>query len=238
MRSSEWVVDHQSRMTRRFEVGVVLLLFVSLGYTCYLWLEARGGQPTSLQRINLSISAAQAKAAASMGRPDADIVFVEFSDYQCPFCGEFSREVHPQIVRDFVDPGSVRYLYFDFPLEGIHPRARRASEVANCARSSGRYWLLHHAIFENQQAIESDTELFRIARSMGMDESSLHACMSSDTRSASITADQSLGRRLGVRSTPTFMAGRVRPDGSIDLRAMLAGAKPFSQLKEMLAATQ
>jgi len=64
------------------------------------------------------------------GRPEAKLVIVEFSDFQCPFCGKYSRETYPQVIKEFVDTGRAQYAYLHFPLERLHPNAMNAAQAA------------------------------------------------------------------------------------------------------------
>ena len=59
---------------------------------------------------------------------------IEFSDYQCSFCGKYFRETYPLVLDRFVEPGLIDYVVRHFPLEGIHPIARKASEVSECTQ--------------------------------------------------------------------------------------------------------
>jgi protein-disulfide isomerase len=60
-----------------------------------------------------------------MGKPDAPVTVIEFSDYQCPFCQRFFANTLPALKKDYIDTGKVRYVFRDFPLDSIHPQARK-----------------------------------------------------------------------------------------------------------------
>ena len=79
---------------------------------------------------------------------DGEIVFMEFSDYQCPFCKQFAAEVLVDLKADFIDTGRARYIFRDFPLEQIHPQARAAANAARCAGEQGKYFEYHDVLFE------------------------------------------------------------------------------------------
>jgi protein-disulfide isomerase len=74
-----------------------------------------------------------------LGKPDAPVTVVEFSDYQCPFCQRFFTNTLPELKKDYIDTGKVRYVFRDFPLDAIHPQARKAAEAAHCAGEQGKY---------------------------------------------------------------------------------------------------
>lgn len=79
---------------------------------------------------------------------DGEIVLMEFSDYECPYCQSFANDVLVEAKEKFVDSGKARYIYRDFPLENIHPNARSAANAARCAGDQGKYFEYHDKLFE------------------------------------------------------------------------------------------
>src|SRR2546425_3089506 len=90
--------------------------------------------------------------APSLGRADAPVTLVEFSDFQCPFCGRFFATTLPALKKDYIDTGKLRYVFRDFPLDQLHPHARMAAAAAHCAGEQGKYWDMHDVLFQNQRA--------------------------------------------------------------------------------------
>jgi hypothetical protein len=74
-----------------------------------------------------------------LGKNDAPITVIEFSDYQCPYCQRFFQTTLPALKTVYIETGKVRYVYRDFPLDQIHPYARKAAEAAHCAGEQGKY---------------------------------------------------------------------------------------------------
>jgi protein-disulfide isomerase len=70
---------------------------------------------------------------AYRGDPNAPVVLEEFSDFQCPFCTRFSEQTMPSLDRNQIADGEVLLIYYDFPLESIHPQAFAAANAARCA---------------------------------------------------------------------------------------------------------
>jgi protein-disulfide isomerase len=85
--------------------------------------------------------------APARGSQDAPVTIVEFSDYECPFCGRFFRETLPALQTEYIDSGRVRLVYRDFPLNS-HRHAQKAAEAAKCADGQGHYWAMHDLLFE------------------------------------------------------------------------------------------
>jgi hypothetical protein len=108
--------------------------------------QAQSAQPGAAAgavtaKINLA-------GAPSLGRADAPVTIIEFSDFECPFCQRFNKTTLTDIKRDYVDSGKVRYVFLDFPLDQMHPKARKAAEAAGCAAEQGKFWEMHDIVFE------------------------------------------------------------------------------------------
>lgn len=84
--------------------------------------------------------------AATKGQAGASITMIEYSDFQCPFCGRAHPTVQ-QVLKEY--DGKVVFAYKHFPLS-IHPRAQKTGELAECARDQGKFWEMHDALFEFQ----------------------------------------------------------------------------------------
>ncbi|MEK7165603.1 MAG: thioredoxin domain-containing protein, partial [Patescibacteria group bacterium] len=92
----------------------------------------------------------------ALGKEGAKVAVVEYTDYQCPFCGQLFTNAFPQIKKDYIDTGKIRYYVKDFPLTQIHPMAQKAAEAANCATEQNKFWEYHDYIFANQTALTID----------------------------------------------------------------------------------
>lgn len=88
-----------------------------------------------------------------LGQTSAKVTLVEFSDYQCPFCARHFSQTEPQLIKEYIDTGKVKFYYRDFPLSQIHPGAQKAAEAARCAGDQGKYWEYHDLVFQNQTSI-------------------------------------------------------------------------------------
>ena len=86
----------------------------------------------------------------SLGPEDAPITIVVFSDFECPFCAQ-AVPIVKQMLEE--NPGKIRFVLRDFPLEQIHPNAFKAAKAANCAGDQGKYWEMHDLLFANQQEL-------------------------------------------------------------------------------------
>lgn len=161
----------------------------------------------------------------SLGNPNAPVTVVEFSDFQCPFCERLYSSVLPQLKKDYISSGKVRFVYRDFPLTQIHPMAQKAAEAAECADDQGKFWEYHDILFQRQSQLSLDN-LKRWASELKLDTGKFGTCLDSATYAAEVTKDTSDGQALGVNGTPgTFVNGQF-----------ISGAVPYEQFKAAIEA--
>ena len=154
------------------------------------------------------------------GNKDAPITIVEFSDIQCPFCARFHPTME-QAVRDY--PDKVRWVYKHFPLDSIHPYARKASEASECAGDQNKFWEYLGKLFDNQSQI-NPSYLNQLAGEMGLDQSKFDSCLTDGKYTQKVNDDYQEGLKYGVRGTPgNFINGQS-----------ISGAVPYAQIKAMI----
>lgn len=110
--------------------------------------ELSGTAPANTERKTVTVG-----NLPVLGKESAPVAFVEFSDYQCPFCSRFYTDAEAQIKKEYIDSGKVKFYFRDFPLISIHPGAQKGAEAARCAGDQGKYWEYHNYVFENQTSI-------------------------------------------------------------------------------------
>jgi protein-disulfide isomerase len=139
------------------------------------------------------------------GPDNAPVTIIEFSEYQCPFCGRVTPTLH-QLQQKYGD--KIRIVFKDFPLPN-HLQAPKAAEAAHCAGDQGKYWELHDRLFANQQQIQV-ADLKKHAAAVGLDQAKFDQCLDSGTYTTIVQEDVDLGGQMGVQSTPTlYINGRV-----------------------------
>lgn len=170
-------------------------------------------------------------SSPTIGADSSPAGIVMFTDIECPFCAKFIRETLPELRALYVDSGAVQFVLKHFPLEGIHPQARRAAQLAACATKQGRFWQLYEFLGEPDSLKAVDDEA--VAAGAAMSRAELARCFDSDGR-ATVDADLALGQELGVRSTPTFFLGR-REKGIVRATRRIAGAGSISVFRKGLS---
>jgi predicted DsbA family dithiol-disulfide isomerase len=156
----------------------------------------------------------------SKGPANAPVTIVEFSDFECPYCGG----LFPTLKLVEKNYGQqVRIVYRQFPLTNIHPHAQKAAEASLCANEQQKFWEFHDSMFNNQSEL-SVPDLKQRAVDLKLDTKAFNQCLDSGKYAAAIQADIQEGARNGVTGTPAlFINGRL-----------LSGNQPYSEIKEVI----
>jgi protein-disulfide isomerase len=154
------------------------------------------------------------------GPASAPVTLVEFSDFECPFCGHLEP-----VIRGVLEqyPDQVRLVYRHFPLPDLHPHAQKAAEAAVCAERQGKFWEMHDLLFAEQAALGVDA-LKEKARRLKLNTTKFDDCLQSAAAGARVREDRTAGESLGLYGTPgTFVNGRF-----------LAGELTAKQLSDVI----
>jgi len=138
----------------------------------------------------------------------------------------------PQIERDYIKTGKVKYVFRDLPLVSIHKQAFKAHEAANCAGDQGKYWEMHNQLFANQKKMRRK-DLSAYAEAIGLKLSVFEGCLDTGKHEKEIRKDIASATDAGIRGTPTFLLGYTESDPSkVKAVRMLRGAQPYRQFKQ------
>ncbi|MBB4636115.1 thioredoxin domain-containing protein [Longimicrobium terrae] len=193
----------------------IILGLVALGGAFFLFRQASGGggaPATTLEKVALTPEQMQSVAGISKGSPNAPVVMLEFADFQCPGCGQFATFSEP-LMQDWIKDGTVRYVWYDFPLPQLHKNAVLAARAGRCANEQNRFWEFHDHIFARQaEWSESNdaADLFAgYAEAVNIDRGAFAGCLGSDKYLKEVSESSAFGETLGVGGTPTlFVNGK------------------------------
>lgn len=180
--------------------------------------------PSALAPVSLDFDI---KNAAIRGQSMGDVVFLEFSDFQCPFCKRYIDEVYPRLAADYVDTGKIRYAFRHFPLESLHPNAMNSALAASCAQREGKFWQMHDRLFGKQQALDLPA-LLTYGAAVGANDGTYRACLTSKATLPQVQADGDVALRSELTGTPGFFVGRVGADGKLHATRRVIGAQAYS----------
>ncbi len=230
--------NHQgSRLSPKasFALGILaaIAVFSIIGFGILLKLYLKGGTPSVVTTGSGAQAAPQQPAGVIdpitdtdhiRGDKNAKVSIIEYSDFECPFCKQF----HP-IVKSMIDEykGKVSWVYRQFPLDSIHPNARKEAEASECAAEQGKFWEFTDKIFErtksNGYGFALD-DLPKLAKELGLDTNKFNQCFTSSKYASHVEEQLQSGIKAGVKGTPgSFINGLEIP-----------GAVPAQELKKVV----
>jgi protein-disulfide isomerase len=180
------------------------------------YIAEKSGQPTGPVDVNI-------EGAAVKGEKNAPVTIVEFSDFECPFCGRYSTTTYPEIMKKYVDTGKVKYVFRNFPLP-MHANAAGAANAAACVRDQGgdkMFFEYHDILFANQSDL-SVPKLKEYASKLAIDQQKFAACVDGNQFADAITKDFTQGGEYGVRGTPAFFINGMPLSGAQPIEAFTA----------------
>ena len=212
---------------------LILIAVVVIG-GIFMFTGNNSGNPT---QVPTNPTQQQGKVSASIdddafiGNENAPVTIIEFSDYECPFCGRFWSQTLPLIKSEYIDTGKVKFVYRDFPLDSIHPFATPAAEAAECVRdeaggSNAAYFEYHDKIFANQQLL-STQNLKSWAQELGYN---IDSCLSSGKFKTEVQKDLADAQSAGGSGTPHFVIMKTGENKGTPIR----GAQPFSVFQQVI----
>lgn len=158
------------------------------------------------------------------GPADSPVTFVEYGDYECPYCEEAYQAV-TELRRTMSD--DVQFVFRHFPLTQLHPHAQRAAEAAEAAGAQGAFWEMHELLFENADAL-TEADLRAYAATLDLDVDRFRDELETNAHLDRIEADLVSGSQSGVVGTPTFFINGARYDeqwDSASLRVAIEDAR-------------
>jgi protein-disulfide isomerase len=182
-------------------------------------------QPTRAKISDLS-------GVSMLGKKDAPITIVEYTDYQCPFCQRFHVTSFPEIKRNYIDTGKVRFYSKDMPLD-FHPNAMRAAQAARCAAEQNKFWELRDVMGQNPDKLDME-HIAGFADALKIDSKALRACVDSGKYKEQVQSDVLDAMKIGANGTPTFVVGKSQGNG-VD-GELVVGALPYQMFDDKLKA--
>lgn len=166
---------------------------------------------------------------AVLGEMGAPVTFVEYGDYQCPFCGRFFNQTELLLRENYVRTGKMKMIYRNLAFLGSESQA--AAEAAECAKDQGKFWAYHDELFREETAdnAENNGNLNRalfltLAERVGLKADEFTSCLDGKKYSELVQSDTREAQNLGINATPTnFVNGEL-----------IRGAQPYASFQAII----
>jgi protein-disulfide isomerase len=172
-----------------------------------------------LQQMPLTVGSLPVQGQAS-----APVTWIEFSDFECPYCQMLFSQVDSQLIPAYVQTGKVKMYFRNFPLTQIHPNAEAAAEASRCANEQGQFWAMHDKLFTEQgtwagaSASDAQTDFIGYATGLGLNATQFTSCLTAGKYANDIQTDLQDGQSFGVQGTPGVFV--MLPKSQTDFTAL------------------
>jgi protein-disulfide isomerase len=215
-RRADVVKKAQGPSKTPFYAALIVIGLVGVGALAYVASKPKNEATT----VDPAAVAAGEPQGYLLGKPDAPVQVIEFADFECPACGQFATLAEPDIRKRLVEPGTISYRFYDYPLP-MHKNTWEASNAAACADEQGRFWEMHDQLFNaqdqwNGQATSRPKSKFQdYAKAIGLNVDQWESCYDARKYQPRIKANEQMATKRGATQTPTFVIGNKMIGGAI-----------------------
>ncbi len=175
--------------------------------------------------VSLDSLQARASRARVKGSEQAQVTIVEVSDFQCPFCRQFTEQAYRQLDSAYIRPGKARMVFIAYPIPQ-HAESWAATEAAYCAGAQGQFWPMHDRLFATQRDWSGKgnpaARFAGYATELRLDAAAYRTCVEQDQMASMIVNDVMQASSAGISGTPTFIINGQR---------VVSGAAPFEEFR-------
>jgi len=191
--------------------------------------------PKPPEEVRVTVSIGNAPA---LGRADAPLVLVEFTDFQCPYCKRFNESIMPELVKTYVETGKLRVFSRSLALP-MHPNAEPAALAALCANQQEKFWQMRELLFGSSPML-SVSNFLSAAEALKLDSPAFRACLEQRAFADEIRKDINEANAVGITATPSFVLGK--PENGKVTGLLIVGARTLAtfdaEVKRLLAETE
>jgi protein-disulfide isomerase len=160
------------------------------------------------------------------GKTDAPLTVIEYGSLTCPHCAEFEKEILPELKRDWIDTGKIRFIFRDMPRDGLD---LKAFQFAHCS-GDDRFFAFLDSLYGSQPvwvpSKDPAAEFVRLGRLGGLSEAKVHDCLADKSLERASFDSAQAGSAAGVDVTPTFFLDgkKIEPRTYADWQSVLGEA--------------
>lgn len=155
------------------------------------------------------------RAGLTIGNPNAPVQIIEYGDYQCPYCADFTKNGFGPMLDEFIATGKVHFTYV--PMSFLGDESVTAAEAALCANDQGMFWEMHESIYANHfgenRGAYSRSRLDKMAEGIGLDMDAFKSCMNNGDQRDAVAQYAAQAQAAGITSTPRLVINGQEPIG-------------------------
>lgn len=210
------------------QLAVIGLCFV--GVLMYIQgpTQARPGGPKTIEPPKELVTL---EGAETQGSATAPVVLLVFSDFECPYCSKFAKDVLPALQDKYVKPGKLQIAFRNFPL-AMHQQAVPAAVAAVCAGQQGKFWAAHDGFFADQAVLKTEWAPVFVKKH-GLDRAAFEACVLDTKTDARVKADAAIAKRYGLTGTPSILIG-TRQAGGVKVTRVIPGVDTVDNFAKVI----
>jgi protein-disulfide isomerase len=178
------------------------------------------------RRVNIA-------GAPMLGRANAPVTIVEFSEFECPACQRFSVGFLPRLKKEFIDTGKVRFVFLDLPIEKAHPQSRKAAEAAQCAAEQGKFWEMHDLLYAQKGKLNV-SQYGDFAGKLGLKRPEFDACFKSGKHASKIDRSRASASAIGISLAPSFIFAKSERGNIVNEGMIADGLESYDQFRELI----
>ena len=228
--------NKQTNSTLLFPATIVIIgIIVSSGI--FIYRTNHKSEPTDInknipQEVGIKPITGEDKI---LGNPNADVIIVEYSDFECPYCKLFHSTMQ-DVMYEYGRNGKVAWIFRHFPLESIHKNAKGAAIASECVYRLGgneKFWSYSDTLFASSTEILSKENLENIAVNLGIEKEKYNSCINSSEITAKIDSDIVDGKLI-YENDPNFGTPYSFIITKTGIQTKVIGAQPLSKMKELI----
>ncbi|MEK7578713.1 MAG: DsbA family protein [Patescibacteria group bacterium] len=197
--------------------GAIILAGAVIAVAVIYSVKGPSGNTKKSETAALGVLPAVNSTDFVLGEASAPVTFIEYGDFQCPFCGKFFKETESVLRENYIKTGKVKFIYRDFAFLG--QESFWAATAAHCAGEQGKFWDYHDYLYNSQrgenQGAFSKNNLKSFAAALGLDKEKFNVCLDSDKYLEEIKKETKAGGEAGVAGTPANFINGVLYVGAL-----------------------